>query len=210
MNRKQKIQYFFDYYFVKTAVALVLTGAVVYLVWNYVRPQPQTALYVALMDEDLKEEEQQELTEELNRLFQVDGKKERVVLDDSFYMMDGGLDKLQVYLFNRQIDVVIADRSLYTELAGLGYFQDMNEVLKDKRGDYEERYLMAAGYKDNEEISFEDNETGRGEPLPYGVELSSSDRYMALERYVQEPVFAVAQGAPNEKNAVEFLDYLSR
>lgn len=77
MNRKQKIQYFLDYYFVKTVVALVLTGVVVYLVWNYVRPQPEAVLYVALMDEDLDEQKQQALTDELNRLFGVDGKKRK-------------------------------------------------------------------------------------------------------------------------------------
>lgn len=125
-------------------------------------------------------------------------------------MREGGLDKLQVYLFNSQIDVVIADRSLYTQLAGLGYFQSMEAVLGDKGDVYEKRYLITAGYKDSEEVSFEDNETGQGEELPYGIELSSSKRYMELARYAQEPVFAVAQGAPNEERAVEFLEYLSR
>lgn len=209
MDRSQRMQYFLDYYLVKMIVIFLLVTLICYLVWSVVRPKEEVLLYVALIDEQLEEEKKAELTEELNRLYQADGKKRQVVVDDMFYMQENALDKLQVYMYNHQIDIIITDQEMYERLAGYGYFQSM-EALEDKEGvsKYREKYVTAAGYQDTEEISFEDHGTGQGEPLPYGIDISESGRFEQIKNYLDTPVLSIAVGAPNTENAIRFVDFM--
>ena len=96
-----------------------------------------------------------------------------------------------------QIDVVILDRELFEEYA--------EEDLEKKYG---ESYQYAAGYKEDDEVSFEDHETGQGEVKPYGISLSGDNRFTEMSEYIKDPVFAVAVGTKNPENALKFLEYL--
>ena len=121
-------------------------------------------------------------------------------IDDSFYVKDGALDKLQVYLHSQQIDVVILDRELFEEYAGYGYFESLDEVTEeDLEKKYGESYQYAAGYKEDDEVSFEDHETGQGEVKPYGISLSGDNRFTEMSEYIKDPVFAVAVGTKNPR-----------
>lgn len=209
MDKSQRRQYFLDYYLVKIIVIFFIAALICYLIWSVARPKEEVLLYVALVDEQLEEEKKAELTEELNRLCQADGKKTQVVVDDMFYMQENALDKLQVFMYNHQIDIIIADQEMYQKLAGYGYFQKM-EAFGDKEAisKYREKYILAAGYQDAEEVSFEDHETGQGEPLPYGIDISESERFGQIKNYLDKPVLGIAVGAPNPENAVRFLDFI--
>ena len=68
---------------------------------------------------------------------------------------------------------MILDRELFEEYAGYGYFESLDEVTEeDLEKKYGESYQYAAGYKEDDEVSFEDHETGQGEVKPYGISLS--------------------------------------
>lgn len=209
MDKAQRRQYFLDYYLLKTIVISLLAALILYLVWTVVKPKAETVLYVAVVDEQLGEEEKQELIEELNLLYQADGKGKQVVIDDMFYLQEDALDKLQIFMYNHQIDIIIADEDAYEMLAGYGYFQSMDELLDEEAVlRYSKKYVSAAGYKEAEEVSFEDRETGQGEVLPYGIDLSGSVRFSRVKNYLEKPVLSIAAGAPNQENAVKFLDYI--
>lgn len=53
-----------------------------------------------------------------------DGKYKQVHIDDSFYLKDGALDKIQVYLHSQQIDVLILDEDVF----GNSRAMDISEV----------------------------------------------------------------------------------
>ena len=210
MNRQQKIQYLKDYYLFPAVVALVLIAAAVSLIWHVARPRTENLLYAAVIDESLAEKKLTQVTEDMSDLLGADGKRKTVQIDDSFYIKDGALDKLQVYLHSRQIDAVILDRTLFEEYAGYGYFESLDEVTEeDLEKKYGEAYQYAAGYKEDEEVSFEDHETGQGEVKPYGISLSGNNRFTEMSEYIRNPVFAVAVGAKNPENALKFLEYLT-
>ena len=79
---------------------------------------------------------------------------------------------------------------------------------KDLEKKYGESYQYAAGYKEDDEVSFEDHETGQGEVKPYGISLSGDNRFTEMSEYIKDPVFAVAVGTKNPENALKFLEYL--
>ena len=212
MDRHQRKRYFLDYYMVKLLVFAGIILTVGYFIWNFVsKSNEETVLYVAVLDETLDPDGAEKLKEELTQNLGADGKKQKVMIDDTFYMDDGGLQKLEVYLYNKQIDVVIADETTYKELAGYGFFQDISAVLGSKSSEYADSYVEAAGYKEDEEEEdlFEDYSTAQGEELPYGVDISGS-KIDSIKTNIQTPVLSVAQGAGNIDNAVKFLEFIDK
>lgn len=209
MDRQQKIQYLKDYYLLPAVGVILLIAVAVSLIWHVARPRTENLLYAAVIDESLDEKKLAQITADMSNLLGADGKRKTVQIDDSFYVKDGALDKLQVYLHSQQIDVVILDRELFEEYAGYGYFESLDEVTEeDLEKKYGESYQYAAGYKEDDEVSFEDHETGQGEVKPYGISLSGDNRFTEMSEYIKDPVFAVAVGTKNPENALKFLEYL--
>lgn len=209
MDRQQKIQYLKDYYLLPAVGVILLIAVAVSLIWHVARPRTENLLYAAVIDESLDEKKLAQVTADMSNLLGADGKRKTVQIDDSFYVKDEALDKLQVYLHSQQIDVVILDRELFEEYAGYGYFESLDEVTEeDLEKKYGESYQYAAGYKEDDEFSFEDHETGQGEVKPYGISLSGDNRFTEMSEYIKDPVFAVAVGTKNPENALKFLEYL--
>lgn len=209
MDRQQKIQYLKDYYLLPAVGVILLIAVAVSLIWHVARPRTENLLYAAVIDESLDEKKLAQVTADMSNLLGADGKRKTVQIDDSFYVKDGALDKLQVYLHSQQIDVVILDRELFEEYAGYGYFESLDEVTEeDLEKKYGESYQYAAGYKEDDEVSFEDHETGQGEVKPYEISLSGDNRFTEMSEYIKDPVFAVAVGTKNPENALKFLEYL--
>ncbi len=184
MNRRQKWQYFKDYYLFRTTVVTMLLAAAFFLLWNFwLKPAEKISLYVAVMDEMLDENQKQYLRHSLEAHLSGQGKTGRVVIDDDFYLEKGGLDKLEVYLHNHQVDLVIADRKTFTEFAGYGFYSDLATVSGEGWTDPEARYqIRAAGYREDDNLSFEDTETGRGPERAYGMDISGSRYGMKADR----------------------------
>lgn len=211
LNREQRKQYFLDYYLFPVSIAAVILAVVCLLGWHFfLKPQPENVLYAAIVDDSLDEKKQAQAVTEVSELLGADGKYRQVHIDDSFYLKDGALDKIQVYLHSEQIDVLILDQDVFEEFAGYGYFRSLDELTEDNLAEkYGTTYEYAAGYRDSDEVSFEDHETGQGETRPYGLSLSGNNRFTEMSGgYLEHPVFAVAVDAPNPENALKFLDYL--
>lgn len=210
MNGAQRKQYFLDYYMFPVSVGAVILFIVCFLAWHFfLKPQPEAVLYAAVVDDSLDEDRLAQTVTDMTSILGADGKNETVHIDDSFYIKDGALDKIQVYLYNKQLDVMILDEAVFQEYAGYGFFQSLDEVLPETAQEkYKDRYLYAAGYKDTDDVSFEDNETGQGEEKPYGLSLEGENRFTEMSQYIEHPVFAIAAGAQNTENGIQFLDYL--
>lgn len=207
MDKEQRRRYFLDYYLFRLIVGAAVILTVLFLIWHFVRPRDETVLYVAVLDESLDERKVMELKETLKEFYQSDEERQKIIIDDSFYMRNDALEKLEIYLHSNQIDVIIADEDTWRELAAYGFLQNMDTLLAgEKTGEYEENYRYAAGYKESDEVSFEDRETGQGEALPYGVDLSASDCFADMKSYIEKPVFSIAEGAPNPEHAVGLLE----
>ncbi|MBP3879958.1 MAG: hypothetical protein J6D46_06535 [Lachnospiraceae bacterium] len=161
------------------AAAVGMSAAVLFLVWNFFHPKPEPILYVAVFDVTLPAEEADRMCAAL-----AGENAERITLDDSFRSDNvKDVERLQVLLYNHDVDAVIASEEVIRTLAGYGYFQEITEVLSEDAAEEafsEGRLFETAGYLDTEEISMEDHETGRGEVLPYGLRLAGSTRWREL------------------------------
>ncbi len=209
MNGGQRWQYFKDYYLLKVIVGSIAVVFVGFVVWSVLKPKDEIVLYVAVVDEQFDDEKEEALTQELNELFGVDGKRYKVFIDDLIYLDNGGMEKLQTLTYTDRLDVIIADKENYQRLAGMGFFQAADQYLgEEKTAEYEEFFVEAAGYEENKELSFENVETGTGEVLPYGIDISGSERFSQVKNYLESPVLSFVVDNQNSEHAVEFLDYL--
>lgn len=124
MNKEQRKQYFLDYYLFPVSVIAVILAIMCFLGWHFfLKPDEENVLYAAVVDDSLAQEKQEQAVLDMQDILEADGKYKQVHIDDSFYLKDGALDKIQVYLHSQQIDVLILDQDVFEEFAGYGYFQ---------------------------------------------------------------------------------------
>lgn len=213
MDAAQKIQYFCNYYLMKTLAAAALCGVVIFLAYTiFFRPRERYALRVAVVDEVLDRKAREALERELTEYMGLDEADGQILIDDSFYMSEDGLSKLEVYLSAQAIDVIIAGEDVFRQFAGYGFYQDLEEILPQElcarcSADFAE----AAGYLEleTETDGFVDRETGQGEALPYGVRLGEESRWHTkVGAQTKQAVFGIAQGTKNKERACQFLEFI--
>lgn len=203
MEKEQKIQYITDYYLVKGIVLIAGILCIIFLIWSFLKPKEESLLYIAVIDKELEQTEKTQLKEKMSEIYGVD--EERIQIDDSFYLASQGQQKLEVYLYNQQVDAIIASEDVFRQYAAFGFFDEMPKVLADSEQEkYKQDYQYAAGYEEKEEVSFEDNETGEREKLPYGIGLSSKENSLNLS--LDGYVYAIVLNAPHKENAVKLLN----
>lgn len=208
LSKEQKLIYFKDYYLVKTICILVAVALIVYVCFNLLHKK-ETSLYVACIDEALQEKEVKKLEQQLEEALGNDGNHTLVMIDDSFYTSEDGIHKLEVLLSSKQIDLIIADEETFKQLAAYGFMQDLSQVMdKTTLEENKEKLIYTAGYKDNDEISFEDKETGQGEVLPYGLRIEKNAEYSELAGSLEHPVIGCAGNTQRQENAKKILSLI--
>ena len=96
------------------------------------------------------------------------GIQDSLVIENNYSSSSSSdLDRFYVLAANQGVDAVIADNDTFQMLAGQGYFTSLDSLDSSS-------LIYAAGYKDSDQITFEDNETGKGETQPYGIRFGSS------------------------------------
>lgn len=175
LHGEAKRVYFFDYIFPKLAVGIIAAAALAFLIFRMLSPKKTYDLYAAVLNAELTEEEKADLEADLVSCLASDRPEDgvpSVMIDDGFRLDAEGMEKLQVYLANGQIDLILAPQETYRTLAGYGLLVNLQEILtKEEESEYRNLLLRTPGYLDDENLGFSDSETSRGESLPYGIRL---------------------------------------
>jgi len=208
MSSKEKWQHFVNYYLIKVIVIIGAVGLVCYLVYSsFFKPKEENVLYVAVFDEILDRNEVEILKAQLEEMYDADGETKKVVINDNFYTKEDGISKLEVYLSSKVVDVIIADKELFAEFAAIGYMFDLNQLTVESIKRFSPYYFNTAGCLeyDSDEISFEDDESGKGERLPYGISLKESELYGKIGELLENPVAGIVVNSEQKENAEAFL-----
>lgn len=213
LGREEKIQYFLDYYLLKSIVLLVVVLVVGLLLRGFLFPEAEPVLYVAVFDLTLDSGAEERMLRELKgNMRELDAK---ILFDDSFRSNEKkDIERLQVLLANHKVDVVIANDGIIKTLAGFGYFHSLDSIFgKDEIEDWKtsECLLETEGYQDSEEVTFEENGTGKGEKKPYAVLLKYSKKWETMAEELHGYIdFAIVEECSHPENAVSFLKYLEK
>ena len=146
-------------------------------------------------------------------------------LDDSKKMQLQGKEQLETLLYNRQVDVIIADRDVFTELAADGDVLDLSQVFTEKEltsfaaemgreaGSGDDSYggllLKTPGYLESEDV--DETGVGKGEEEYYGLDLTGCrllSENDAGDSETSDLVLMVAGNTERLSGAVRFTEVL--
>ncbi len=175
---RRKWSYFVDYYLLKTVIILAAASLAAFIIIRVVSGGDSYKFCTAVIGVTLDSAQSQYLSDtELAALSSAQGveaDKDDILTDSDFSLQSDGLNKLQVMLSNGAVDLIITDEDSFRLLAGYGYFLDLGTVLDDEGMSLAEGLTVsAAGYLDDDNLGFEDTETGKGPSEPYGIMFSS-------------------------------------
>lgn len=206
LDTRQKLEYFKDYYLFRTICILAVILIAIYLC-SKVFNKEETILYVACIDNVLEEDEAKALEKKLEENLCNGKKNASVVIDDSFNTTADGISKLEVCLSSRRVDLIVADEDTYKTLAAYGFMGNLNDVVgADTVKTNEKKIIFAAGYKDNDDISFDDKETAKGEIMPYGIRIQENTMYSNLRGKLKNSVIGCTSNTKKEENAKKILE----
>lgn len=205
-SREERRQYFWDYMLWPTVAVIAAVGLAIFLIVKIVTPADHHVLYVAVFDEDLNEVETDILKNSLQEQFGADGKHETVLIDDNFVSTnDEDMSRFNVLTANHEIDVVIADEDVFKALAAYGYMTDLDTVLsEDQKSQWSSELVYSNGLGEDDTVSLEDTESGKGPVEAYGLSLSNSTEYSKIGNLLKTPVMGVVLDDTNQTNAISF------
>lgn len=197
----EKLRYFLDYYLLKIIAILVIVFVIVQLMSTIFRPQNIDVLNVAVFEENFNDVKVQELSDEVLENIQTSDKNERVIINDTYYMMTGGFDRLQINIVGEVIDAVIAPKDIFLELCKSGYFV---EIPEDKLGSNEGFYSAVVNTSDD------GTENIKTDEVCYGIYVGENSAYKDLGGVNNDAVFGIVANAKNKENAEVFFELLNK
>lgn len=208
LDAKGKRQYFFDYYFKFVVVAVVVISILVVVLTETLKPHPEEVLYILVYQDMADVEPLEEFSADLEKYFQLDTKKEKIVVEPSAMDM-----KLQTYLITNMVDVVIMDEENFKHWGNSDSFFNAEE---DKEvsfyKDYEEKYRFRAKHLTSEDFAKQEEERTAApeDDFEYNsaLYLTDSEQYKKLSVNLENPVIAIAKGTKHKEKAVEFVKYM--
>ncbi|MEG1741811.1 MAG: hypothetical protein RR237_02920, partial [Acetivibrio sp.] len=184
---------------------VALIGIVVYFLYSILTPKPKSVLNIAFINSNLSQEKSSFLEKELGHALDIDPEKECVSVDTSLYIDTenpsqasmASEQKLSIYTFNGDYDLVIADSSTFKRYAEGGYFEHLTESLPSNLyNDFTDRFLMAkAADQDTEE-------------MPYGISLRGYKNFENLDSCIVDPVLGILASSKNTAKGIDVLDWM--
>lgn len=170
-------------------------------------------LYVAVIDDVIDTAAVQSLEQSTASDLAIPvGRRGGILIDSQFNLSRDGLEKLQTLLSNHEIDVIIASRSAFSELAGYGYFTPMPSALTSSQ----HRQLSTSivrfnGYDDSDHEDAFYNGSGHGPEQPYGLELTKLPKWKDLtESTTHSAILGIAQNSKHRSDEQRFISYLAQ
>jgi|LAHS01.1.fsa_nt_gb hypothetical protein len=164
----KKLQHFKDYYLKTTLIVIVIISALLYILFHSFHNNDSHALRVVIFDNQCSQQEIAQIQKDAGEALRQAGIQDSLVIENNYSSSSSSdLDRFYVLAANKAVDAVIADNDTFQMLAGQGYFTSLDSLDSSS-------LIYAAGYKDSDQITFEDNETGKGETQPYGIRFGSS------------------------------------
>lgn len=217
MNRKEKRVHFKEYYaaplFAIIAVALIAA----YLIYDTVSNYRNVVFMAAIINDQFDDDKLETFNSDILNYLGFDEKKDKVNIDDN-YLLSGGsnadaantAEQLTSYIYAKQLDVMISDKSTFNHYATLGCFSDLKEILTPEQYEKYKEFIYYPELEDTSANPAPQKENSARPKTTYacGIILSKSTRYMDLKGAQKEPVFGILTTSQRREDAIKVLEYL--
>ncbi|NLK75785.1 MAG: hypothetical protein GX288_10935 [Clostridiales bacterium] len=207
MSWRDRVSYLWDYYRVHGLVIVLSISLIVYIFYKLITPDIETRFYAAFINSPINPDSLKEYQTEFHEHLNLDPELEEVFFNDSFYFGSPSeysiamRQALQVYVANKEIDVIIAPESEFQSLNYIGFFDDLSDQLPtDLYSALTNSFYIASNQDDI------DANQANPEKRVYGIYLTDLDLYSA---YTKDPyIIGIVANSNYKHNSVEYIRYL--
>ena len=204
MTKKERWQYFADYYLLKIVAVVVIVAVVGSVLHTMLTPKPEVILSVAVVNDAANQTLYDELQAQFNASVALDEETEQTVFDTGYTFNDydyQSWQKFSMYNMVGDLDVSILPYTYFEQYAPGEYFSPVAAHLSSGLYASLSDYLLETKKTDDDGNLIPDSET------VYGIDLSSTWLYKDQQR--EEPMVLVINAAPeNVENIEKFLTLL--
>jgi len=201
LSARGKLQYFKDYYLKFVILGLVLFVVIVSL-FSSILTKKETVFTLTVVNSSMSDKAIESLGKSLSKRLELNTKKEEVVIDQSLYtndatsvkLSDVSEQKLSVFSYSGQYDMIIADRSIFEHYAAFGSFCNLEELLPIELNDaFSGSYVYAAV-----------NDTTVN--VANGISIKDFKAFDPYTKNMSDPVLALFVSSKHTDNSILFLD----
>ncbi len=200
MSKKERWQYFADYYLMKIIVTIAVIAIVGSILHTMLTPKPEVVLSVAVVNDAANQLIYDTLQMKFNEVIALDEEKQQTVFDTGYNFTSGDYQswqKFSMYNMVGDLDVSLLPKSLFEEYAPGGYFSPIAVHLSSGLYGMLSEYLLETKQQDENGALIPDSET------VYGIDLSST--WIFKEQKKEEPMVLVINAAPENVGNIEKL-----
>lgn len=202
MSFKDKLSYIWEYYKLYIIGGIAGIALIIYIIYTALTPSSIPQFYAALLDNTIDPAILEEYREGFSEYLELDPKRESVELNSSFYLNSkdqfsiGMSEVLSTLLAAREIDVIIAPESTFSNYAFYGYMDNLSEQLPtDIYSDLTEYFYISDTEEDKEKNV-------------YGIYLTEAELFKNNADNSEPYILGIIPNAKHKGNAVEFIRYL--
>lgn len=195
LNRKQKIQFIWDYYKFPIVVCLIFIYIIGYNIYGYFS-RKEALLYTALVNVSAGEQLEKQLGDGFMEFTGADASKNEIVLYKGLYLTSDQNNPNHEYTYasrikiiasvdNEQLDIVLMNKEAFDAFSQNGYLCNLKELLQDSAPDSPAYQAVTEEYPMGLDVSREGlfKEAGFEEPVYLGV-IANSPRMDAAVEYI--------------------------
>lgn len=213
MTKGEKLQYFRDYYLKWVIAIAVIAAFVIYGIVTVAGPRDVDVLKVIVFDDYIDMDAAEDLEAEVRNLLDAHDDHQVVNIQDGYSSTDSNsLQSLGVLTANKDVDAIVAPADVFEAFAGDGFYLPLDEEFGQTFLDaHNDTVIRCAGYKYPEtdsEDTWDYDGDGKGEVLPYGIDISGSEKWMKVSTDCEDPVIGIMADSGNPENAAKFLELL--
>ena len=202
---KEKFQYFWEYYRIPTLVTILVAAFAANLIYTIVTAK-DSALSVLFIN-GYSEMDTEAFMSGFDEYAQIDTKEYSTSLEMNFTIQEEATDqytmanvqKLMALVAAKELDVIMADTSTFTNYAEPGYFCNLTEVLPQELIDkYQDRFFY---------YDIPDDDQGE---VPIGIQFADAPKVVETGAYAvtNDALFGIVVNSEHVDNAVKFLEYM--
>ncbi len=204
MSKKERWQYFADYYLGKIVAVVLVVAVVGSILHTMLTPKPEVVLAVAVVNDGANQQTYDALQTRFHQLIALDEKTQQTMFDTgySFNNYDyQSWQKWSMYNMVGDLDISIMPYTYFEQYAPGEYFSPVAAHLSSGLYASLSEYLLETKRQDKEGNLIPDSET------VYGIDLSSTWLYQ--ERPKEEAMVLIINAAPEHvENIEKFLSLL--
>lgn len=222
LSGKKRWSYFIDHFSIPIIAIITICCLLIWLTMHILHPATGPKLFVALVDDPIENVEAGELNSQAAIALHMQADDNSgLVVDDGFDFSRDGLPKLQTMLSAGTVDVIIAHKSTFAQLANYGYMTDLSQIFPDNQ--FGEQALLPGPGDDSQDDEAEAS-MDKGPIKPYGLICDSiqnrhwrphqkkeSEKYgfaKGKSTSLNQAVIGLAVNSPHKQDAVRFTKFV--